>query len=331
MYFHVTAAGAAPLVAACTQRAERGGGPVRAQGRGPPGGIHALRRRGAVPGAGRLRRCAPIARERGGGMCAHLRPRPAGVHEAAGLGRRRRRASPGARRELRDQPLPARRRGRRPSARAGRRRARRAPRDGGAPVRRPRPRRRPARTWQRAPPRAMRSDGEAFLGVAADIAHRIAGSAVWSDGRCNWMGVPASERSRVSGRAAVAALGPDLYEGTSGVALFLAEAAARLDEPRLRATALGAIAAGARAGRTARDATGSTRARSGSPTRRGASPACSRPRRSRRARRSWWPRGAATNGRPRSTDVMSGCAGGARRARRTRGARRARPPGSGTS
>ena len=36
----------------------------------------------------------------------------------------------------------------------------------------------------------MRSDGELFLGVAADIAHRIAGSAVWSDGRCNWMGRP---------------------------------------------------------------------------------------------------------------------------------------------
>lgn len=87
----------------------------------------------------------------------------------------------------------------------------------------------------------MRSDGEAFLGAAAGLAHRIAGSAVWSDGRCNWMGAPASERSRVSGRAAVAALGPDLYEGTSGVALFLAEAAARLDEPRLRAAALGAI------------------------------------------------------------------------------------------
>ena len=87
----------------------------------------------------------------------------------------------------------------------------------------------------------MRSDGEAFLGVAADIAHRIAGSAVWSDGRCNWIGAPASERSRVSGQAAVAALGADLYEGTSGVALFLAEAAARLGEPRLRATALGAI------------------------------------------------------------------------------------------
>ena len=87
----------------------------------------------------------------------------------------------------------------------------------------------------------MPSDGAAFLGVAAGIAQRIAASAVWSDGRCNWVGAPASERSRAHGEAAVAALGPDLYEGTSGVALFLAEAAARLDEPRLRETALGAI------------------------------------------------------------------------------------------
>ena len=45
----------------------------------------------------------------------------------------------------------------------------------------------------------------------------------------------------MSGRAGVAALGPDLYGGTSGVALFLAEAGARLDDDRLRATALGAI------------------------------------------------------------------------------------------
>jgi hypothetical protein len=43
------------------------------------------------------------------------------------------------------------------------------------------------------------------------------------------------------GRAEMEALGPDLYGGTSGVALFLAEASARLDDDSLRATALGAI------------------------------------------------------------------------------------------
>ena len=174
--------------------------------------------------------------------CApHLRPGVPAFTKPLGRGRRRRRAPAGARRELRHEPVPARRRGRRPSARAGRRRARGAPGGGRAPVRRPRPRRRPPLPGGGLRRLAMRSDGEAFLGVAAGIAHRIAGSAVWSDGRCNWMGRPRERALPRSGQAAVAALGPDLYEGTSGVALFLAEAAARLDEPRLRATALGAI------------------------------------------------------------------------------------------
>jgi lantibiotic modifying enzyme len=83
----------------------------------------------------------------------------------------------------------------------------------------------------------MRSDGDVFLDVAAALARRIADSAVWFGGRCNWMGsFPADESHAVH-----AALGPDLYAGTSGVALFLAEAAARLDDDRLRTTALGAI------------------------------------------------------------------------------------------
>ena len=50
----------------------------------------------------------------------------------------------------------------------------------------------------------------------------------------------ANDRLR-SGDAVTEALGPDLYAGTSGVALFLAEAGRRLDEPRFRATALRAI------------------------------------------------------------------------------------------
>jgi lantibiotic modifying enzyme len=100
----------------------------------------------------------------------------------------------------------------------------------------------------------MRSEVAAFSDAAARLAERIAGSAVWSEGRCNWVGAPASERSRTTGQAAVAALGPDLYEGTSGIALFLAEAAARLDEPRLRATALSAIRLSLeQAGRLGRD------------------------------------------------------------------------------
>jgi lantibiotic biosynthesis protein len=76
-----------------------------------------------------------------------------------------------------------------------------------------------------------------FGEAAAELAHAIVKSAVWFDGRCNWTGaLPKDEPD-----GANAALGPDLYGGSSGVALFLAEAGARLDDDRLRATALGAI------------------------------------------------------------------------------------------
>jgi lantibiotic modifying enzyme len=87
----------------------------------------------------------------------------------------------------------------------------------------------------------MRCDGGPFLDVAAALARRITDSAIWFGGRCNWMGAFAGDASRPSGdHAAYAALGPDLYAGTSGVALFLAEAAVALDDDRMRATAVGA-------------------------------------------------------------------------------------------
>jgi lantibiotic modifying enzyme len=87
----------------------------------------------------------------------------------------------------------------------------------------------------------MHADSADFLDVAAAIGRRIADAALWSDGRCTWVGAPGRARSLSTGHTAIAALGPDLYEGASGVALFLAEAGAALGEPRLRATALGAI------------------------------------------------------------------------------------------
>ena len=81
-----------------------------------------------------------------------------------------------------------------------------------------------------------------LLATAATIARDLAGSAVWFDGRCSWMGaLPGDERRPLGSRRTYAALGPDLYDGTSGVAIFLAEAAAALDDDRLRATAIGAI------------------------------------------------------------------------------------------
>lgn len=80
-----------------------------------------------------------------------------------------------------------------------------------------------------------------FLEVAAALAQELADTAIWFDGRCNWIGVSPRGEEWSSGSPRVEALGPDLYGGTSGVGVFLAEAAVKLDDDRLRATALGAI------------------------------------------------------------------------------------------
>ena len=87
----------------------------------------------------------------------------------------------------------------------------------------------------------MPSDDTEFLEAAGELAHRIADSAISFEDRCNWTGALPDAPRRSEFLAAHAALGPDLYEGTSGVALFLAEAGVKLDDARLRATALGAI------------------------------------------------------------------------------------------
>jgi len=78
-----------------------------------------------------------------------------------------------------------------------------------------------------------------LLEVVCELAHGITDSAVWYDGRCNWVGAISGYDAR--GSLAVASLGGDLYGGTAGVALFLAEACVRLDDEAVRATALGAV------------------------------------------------------------------------------------------
>ncbi len=87
-----------------------------------------------------------------------------------------------------------------------------------------------------------RSDREAFLAAGATLAGEIVDAAIWHHGRCNWTGAATFERTRATGgRPSYAALGPNLYNGTAGVALFLAEAAVRLRDSGIRDTALGAI------------------------------------------------------------------------------------------
>jgi lantibiotic modifying enzyme len=80
-----------------------------------------------------------------------------------------------------------------------------------------------------------------YLGVAASLARSLANAAVWHEQRCNWIGVAPRDPARVGGLALVEALGPELYDGTAGAALFLAEAAAALDDAGLRKVARGAL------------------------------------------------------------------------------------------
>ena len=73
---------------------------------------------------------------------------------------------------------------------------------------------------------------EESLRAAGEIGRRLVQGAVWHEGRCNWMGKQATKYS---------ALGPELYAGTSGIALFLSELSAATGDAAARKTALGAI------------------------------------------------------------------------------------------
>jgi lantibiotic biosynthesis protein len=82
-----------------------------------------------------------------------------------------------------------------------------------------------------------------LLRTAEEIGRRISRQAVWHEDRCNWLGAEPLERAHSDLQPGVTyqALGPDLYSGTSGIALFLAELYAVTDEPLVRRLALGAI------------------------------------------------------------------------------------------
>jgi lantibiotic biosynthesis protein len=84
-------------------------------------------------------------------------------------------------------------------------------------------------------------DGASALGAAERIAHEIAGAAVWKDERCNWVGAMPEEGQDGRTTLSFRALGADLYGGSAGVGLFLAEVAEASGDEQLRRTALGAL------------------------------------------------------------------------------------------
>lgn len=84
----------------------------------------------------------------------------------------------------------------------------------------------------------MSAQGETFLEAADSVAARLCRDALWAGARCNWLG---DSMEFVGGQWVTAhrAFGPDLYSGTSGVALFLAEVFKKTGEPLFRETAAG--------------------------------------------------------------------------------------------
>lgn len=81
---------------------------------------------------------------------------------------------------------------------------------------------------------------ERFLVAASEIGALIARKAVWHKDQCNWVGAlgPVSEASPVQ---RFGSLGTNLYDGTSGIALFLGQLCSITGDQRVRQTALGAI------------------------------------------------------------------------------------------
>ena len=84
-----------------------------------------------------------------------------------------------------------------------------------------------------------------LMEVASRIGDDLCRSAYWDDSArlCNWIGRSGSEATTPGGpiKPAAAALGPDIYSGSAGVALFLARLHAVTGDSDLARTALGAI------------------------------------------------------------------------------------------
>jgi lantibiotic modifying enzyme len=81
---------------------------------------------------------------------------------------------------------------------------------------------------------------ERFLEVAWSIGTRLCRDAIWDGHRCNWLG-DSMEPHGGEWKVAHKSFGPDLYSGTSGIALFLARLQRFRPDPLLVQTARGAI------------------------------------------------------------------------------------------
>ncbi|HEX6039291.1 lanthionine synthetase LanC family protein [Longimicrobium sp.] len=94
---------------------------------------------------------------------------------------------------------------------------------------------------------------EIFLNAALSIGRRIASQAQWDGDACTWT-VMSPDRANPGARRAVAATASGtVYEGTAGMAMFLAELAALSGDEQLARAALGGVEFGLREGEAAAD------------------------------------------------------------------------------
>jgi lantibiotic biosynthesis protein len=81
---------------------------------------------------------------------------------------------------------------------------------------------------------------ERFLDAAWAIGMRLCRDAIWDGERCNWLG-DSMELHGGEWKVAHRSFGPELYSGTSGIALFLAQLHGLRPDPLLAETARGAM------------------------------------------------------------------------------------------
>src|SRR5262245_36440817 len=79
-----------------------------------------------------------------------------------------------------------------------------------------------------------------FLDTAARIAHRLCRDALWSGNECNWLGWSMDVFGR-SWQVVYKAQSPMLYDGTAGIAVFLARMDRATGEPVVADTATAAM------------------------------------------------------------------------------------------
>ena len=79
-----------------------------------------------------------------------------------------------------------------------------------------------------------------FLDIARAIGRCLSEHALWSRGRCTWVGPRQNIRPGLHPESSAAEVGPTLYDGTGGIALFLAELARVTGDAGAAQGALGA-------------------------------------------------------------------------------------------